>query len=141
MALATAALSPAHASPTCLDLLLTSLTTPTDVSVCNLLALTDGQIVGVRTEHGLFLQTKDGATSTHYGIDARRKQIEAVHFARRHTYPPMDRAEPDAKQCYYPCYGTHRGPGMATAPRSMTFVCFTAAAFLVENKSTCPGWR
>ena len=129
----------AQANAECLDRLLASLTAPTDVSTCNLLSLTDGRVVAVRTEHGLFMQTKDGPTSTHYFIDARRKQIEATHFARRHTYPPMDKALPDAKQYYYPFYGVHRS-GMARAPQSMRFVCQLPSAFTATNVQLCPGW-
>jgi hypothetical protein len=131
----------AHAGASCLDRLLASLEAPTDVSACNLLGLTDGRVVAVRTEHGLFVQTKDGTTSTHYFIDAKRRQIEASHFVRRHNYPPMDRAQPDAKQYYYPFYGANRGGGMAAAPKSMKFVCVDTTAFVPERTDTCPGWR
>ncbi len=133
--------SAAHAYTDCLDRLLASLAAPTDVSVCNLLSLTDGRVVAVRTEHGLFVQTKDGKTSTHYLIDAKRHDIGAQHFARRHTYPPMDRVQPDAKQYYYPFYGPRRGGGMSGSPRSVKFVCQSSTKFLFSNDDTCPGWE
>jgi hypothetical protein len=141
MTLLAASSGPTHANTSCLDRLLASLEAPTDVSACNLLGLTDGRVVAVRTQHGLFVQTKDGATSTHYFINAKRRQIEASHFVRRHTYPPMDRAQPDAKQYYYPFYGAHRGGGMAIAPKSMNFVCVDTTAFVPERTEVCPGWR
>jgi S-adenosylhomocysteine hydrolase len=83
-----------HAQTSCLDDLLASVTAATDVSACNLLSLTDGRVLAVKTEHGLFVQTKAGLNATHYFIDAKRMKIEASHFKRSNSFPPMDRALP-----------------------------------------------
>ena len=127
----------AQANVECLDRLLASLTMSTDVSACNLLTLTDGQVIAVRTEHGLFVQSASGPTSTHYFINVKRNRIETQTFASRHTYPPMDRAQPDAKQYYYPFYGPERTGAMSASPKTAKSVCQAVATFQAAGDVAC----
>lgn len=138
LAVVAATYGPAQANADCFDRLLASLTTPTDVSACKLLSLTDGRIIAVRTEHGLFVQSASGPTSTHYFLDAKHHRIDEQIFARRHAYPPMDRPEPDAKQYYYPFYGPMRPSPMSGSPKITTFVCQSSVAFLATSDAPCP---
>jgi hypothetical protein len=128
--------SPAQTS--CLDDLLASVIAATDVSACNLLTLTDGRVLAVKTEHGLFVQTKAGLNATHCFIDAKRMKIEASHFKRSNSFPPMDRALPDAKQHYYTFYGLQRSGSMRRAPKDIKFVCQRPDAFSASSEENCP---
>jgi hypothetical protein len=132
------ATTPSHAQSLCLDNLLASITEATDVSSCNPLTLTNGQILAVKTEDGLFFQTRDGINATFYLIDLKGKWIEAIHLKRSNIFPPMDRALPDAKEHYFPFYSLQRNGTAKHHPKSIRFVCQKPETFLATSIEACP---